>query len=334
MKDIDRLDAALRPLARVTPGTPPAGASGAGARSLLATILAEDPAREPSDAAARPRPARRYPVRRFALGAAAAAAIATGIVAGPGLLSGATPSYAVSKDADGVVYVTIRDFTDPGGLRRQLRDLDVPAIVDYAPPGRWCREPRGEHVADIPAGLYSVPENIPGEEHGNGWRMRIDTKLFRPGETFVWTISDNSTSTILMRGPVSPCVLIPSTNNMIRTMPPSLPPELDKVATHVATVKGGSLAGFRVDEKTVGEVLPELRRRGLRVEFVLMAIAQGNPGGYGVLGVRKKPVGDDWIVWEANEDRPSNGVVQLLVTKERYDRNPVYAGPRDAIIKE
>jgi hypothetical protein len=27
----------------------------------------------------------------------------------------------------------------------------------------------------------------------------------------------------------------------------------------VATTKGGSLAGYRVDEKTVGEVVPEMR---------------------------------------------------------------------------
>ncbi|MGW5687446.1 hypothetical protein [Nonomuraea sp. NPDC003754] len=44
------------------------------------------------------------------------------------------------------------------------------------------------------------------------------------------------------------------------------------------------------------------------------------------------PVGDDWIVWEAQEN--GKNAVRLLVTDRRYDRNPVYDGPRDAVIKE
>ncbi|MEU8244633.1 hypothetical protein [Nonomuraea sp. NPDC048916] len=321
MNDIDNLVRAIDPAPRAPDHSP-------GARELRAAILAED--RGAPIAATRH--AGRSGPRRLLLGLTAAAVLATGIVVGPSLLedgSGVTPSYAVTKDSNGIVYVTVRDFSDAAGLRRQLRDLGVPAIVDHAPHGQKCQEPRGTYVEQIPAGLYSVPENIPGEARGPGWRMRIDTKLFRPGQTFVWTITDSpggsSTSTILMTGPVAPCVLVPDdTRGKVETNPPY----------RVATLKDRTLAGLRVDEKTVGEVLPELEKRGLKVKFLIMGIAPGNPGGYGELRTQDTPVGDDWIVWEAEESTREDGVIRLLVTDKRYDRNPVYGGPRDDIIKE
>ncbi|MEU7895829.1 hypothetical protein AB0B45_23605 [Nonomuraea sp. NPDC049152] len=247
---------------------------------------------------------------------------------GPSLLEdgvGVPSSYAVTKAADGIVIIQVRDFHDAPGLERRLKDLDVPAIVDYVPYGQMCREPRGKHVRDIPQGLYSLPESIPGERHG--WQMRIDTKLFRPGQTFVWTISGpangggGSTTTSLMEGPVSSCEPVPA----------PVQKEI-KAEFRTATTKGGSLEGFRVDEKTVGEVLPELKKRGKKVIFLIMAIAPGNPGGFGEERTQQEPVSDDWIVWEAEEN--AKGVIRLLVTDRRYDKNPVYGGPRDAIITE
>jgi len=118
----------------------------------------------------------------------------------------------VTKDSHGVVLVTIRDFRDVAGLRKQLRDLGVPAVVDYVPAGKRCRGPRGSNVENIPRGLYTTPMNIPGEKEG--WQMRIDTRLFEPGQTIVWTVTampdgGSSTSTILMNDPVTPCVLVP-----------------------------------------------------------------------------------------------------------------------------
>ncbi|WP_186404152.1 hypothetical protein [[Actinomadura] parvosata] len=321
MNKIRDIDEITRALARVEPGKPGGHADDAGARKLLAAIAAERPA--PSIG----HPQRR-PARRLVLGLAGAGLLAVGIAVGPGLLlkDSGTPSYAVTKEPDGVVYVQIRDFRDKEGLAKRLKELNVPAIVDYAPPGQWCKEPRGTLVRDIPRGLYSVPENIPGEEPGRGWQMRIDTKLFKPGQTFVWTISDNSTSTILRSGPIAPCVLVPD-----KSHDPKPPVKSDY---RLATTKGRSLAGFRVDEKTVGEVLPEIKRRGLKVEYLIMAVAPDNPGGFGVLRTQTKPVGDDWIVWEAEESLREPGLIRLLVTDKRFDRNPVYAGPRDNVITE
>ncbi|GII64735.1 hypothetical protein Skr01_48200 [Sphaerisporangium krabiense] len=320
MKDIDDIDVITRKLARVEPGRPGGHAAGPGARELLTAITAERP--EPSA----PRP-RRHSARRLTVGLVGAGLLAGGIVVGPSLLlkDGGTSSYAVTKDSDGVVYVQVRNFRDKAGLAKRLEELNVPAIVDYAPPGMWCEEPRGAYAEDVPRGLYSVPENIPGEEGGEGWQMRIDTKLFKPGQTFVWTISDRSTSTILMSGPVAPCVLVPDASREVRVIEPDYRP---------ATTKGGSLSGFRVDEKTVGEVRPELERRGLKVTYLIMAVAPDNPGGFGEVRTQSRPVGDDWIVWEAEQSIRRPGLIRLLVTEKRFDRNPVYGGPRDDVIKE
>ncbi|GII86855.1 hypothetical protein Ssi03_48450 [Sphaerisporangium siamense] len=319
MKHIDDIDVITRKLARVEPGRPGGDAAGPGARKLLAAISAEQA--EPS--AVRPR---RHSARRLTVGLIGAGLLAAGVVVGPSLLKDdGTSSYAVTKDPDGVVYVQVRDFRDKAGLAKRLAELNVPAVVDYAPPGMWCEEPRGALVRDIPRGLYSVPENIPGDEAGQGWQMRIDTKLFKPGQTFVWTISDRWTSTILMSGPVAPCVLVPDTSHEPKAIEPDY---------RTATTKGRSLADFRVDEKTVGEVLPELTRRGLEVTYLIMAVAPDNPGGFGELRTQTEPVGDDWIVWEAEESVRRPGLIRLLVTGERFDRNPVYGGPRDDVIKE
>ncbi|WP_433367848.1 hypothetical protein [Streptosporangium sp. CA-115845] len=319
MKNIDEIEV-VKSLARVEPGRRGGNPADAEARALLAAITSEEPGTVTR--------ARGYAPRRLALGLAAAVVVSTGAVVGPSLLesgSGVSTSWAVTKAANGMVTIQVRDFRDAVGLEKRLKNLDVPAIVDYVPWGQRCRQPRGKHVMDIPQGLYSRPGNIPGEKHG--WQMRIDTRLFRPGQTFVWTISapesgeSSSTSTYLMEGPVTSCVPVPAPD----------PAEI-KAEFRSATLKGRSLEGFRVDEKTVGEVLPELRKRGRKVIFLIMSIPPGNPGGFGEERTQEKPVGDDWIVWEAEEN--AKGVIRLLVTEKRYDRNPVYGGPRDAAVAD
>ncbi|MGW2150467.1 hypothetical protein ACWCOT_39595 [Nonomuraea bangladeshensis] len=313
--------AAIRALARVEPGGRGGEASGAAGRALLAAITAQEPPQETAQEAEQEtvaRPVRRRLLRRPVLGLAAAAALAAGIVTVPIALRDGTPSsYAVTLD-DGTVTIQIRDFDDAAGLERRLKELKVPAIVDHVPEGMMCRQPRGTLVQNIPRGLYSMPENIPGETEG--WQMRINTKLFGPGQTFVWTISGKGgvTTTYLMEGPVAACEPVPTPTFQIKE------PEF-----RVATTKGRSLEGLRVDEKTVGEVLPELRRRGRKVLFAIISVPPGNPGGYGVDRVQKEPVGDGWVVWEAEEN--AEGTIRLLVTEQRLNSNPVYGGPRDAL---
>ncbi|GAA0951594.1 hypothetical protein [Nonomuraea longicatena] len=318
MNDTDEI-AAITPLSRVRHGADPASE---GARSLLADITAHTP--EPGPA---PRRGRRP--ARLLLGLAATAVLGSAAVLGPSLLSD-DASYAVTKTPDGKVVIEVTDFRDAAGLERRLKELNVPAIVDFVPMGQTCRENRGKFVAyeDIPKGLYAMPGWVPELPNDGtpGLRMLIDTTLFKPGQTFVWTISpstagDGSSTTILMEGPIGPCEPIP--------VPEVTPP---KQEYRLATSKGGSLHGLRVDEKSVGEVLPELRKRGKKVVFLLMIVAPDNPGGYGVGRTQRTPVPDHWTVWEAEEN--DKGVIRLMVTEKRFDRNPVYAGPRDNVIKE
>ncbi|MFF0864030.1 RNA polymerase sigma factor [Nonomuraea sp. NPDC003560] len=78
--------------------------------------------------------------------------------------------------------------------------------------------------------------------------------------------------------------------------------------------------------------LPDDDRELLSVIFAVIGVPPGNPGGYGIDRTQSTPVGDDWVVWEAEEN--AKGVIQLLVTEERLDKNPVYGGPRDAVIQD
>ncbi|SDL96290.1 hypothetical protein SAMN05421869_13398 [Nonomuraea jiangxiensis] len=312
MNDIDEIEA-IKPLARVEPGAQGGEPSGPAARALLAVITAQEPATAP-------RTGRRYTPRRLAFGLAAVAALAVGATVVPIVLRDVPSSYAVNLN-DGMVTIQIRDFGDAAGLERRLKELKVPAMVDLVPKGMMCREPRGKHVEDIPRGLYSLPENIPGEPEG--WQMRINTKLFGPGQTFVWTLSGKGggTTTYLMEGPVAPCEPVPAP-----------PPRMIKPEFRVRTDPGSALAGLRVDEKTVGQVLPELRSRGKKVIFAIISVPPGNPGGYGIDRTQEEPVPDNWVIWEGEEN--AKGVIRLLVTEHRLDKNPVYGGPRDAFIKE
>ncbi|HTU15247.1 MAG TPA: hypothetical protein VMF31_08615 [Solirubrobacterales bacterium] len=97
----------------------------------LRQVVAErpEPARDPA-------PARSHGTRRparFAMagGGLAAAVAAVAIFAGSG---DNTPSaYAVAKNPDGAVTVSIKSLKDADGLEASLRDAGVPAEVNYTP---------------------------------------------------------------------------------------------------------------------------------------------------------------------------------------------------------
>ena len=79
--------------------------------------------------------------RRVALAGAVATALAVGVGVGVPLLSGDSPAYAVTSNADGTVTVEIRDLRDAAGLERELREAGLPAVVRYLPLGKACKEP-------------------------------------------------------------------------------------------------------------------------------------------------------------------------------------------------
>ncbi|MEV6153744.1 hypothetical protein AB0L53_25705 [Nonomuraea sp. NPDC052129] len=279
----------------------------------LAELKEHVAARAAAERAGRPHAAAEragWPRRRMVLAVAAGAAIAAvASVVTVSSMGGADRAYAVTKDSDGIVYVTVRDFRDAAGLTRQLKSLNVPAIVDFVPAGQKCKEPRAEPVTDIPRGLYYAPRNIPGDDAGSGWQMQINTKLFKPGQTFVWTLAvdpvygGSDTSTILMRDPVAPCELVPDD---VQHVVPKMPfPEVT------------SLGGYRVEGKTVGEVLPEIEKRGLKVTYLITEPPpERYPGDPYLMYPTKQgtPVGADWFVWQADE--PEKGVIRLMVTQK------------------
>ena len=90
-----------------------------------------------------------------------------------------------------------------------------------------------------------------------------------------------------------------------------------------ATGKGEMLEGYDPEEKTVGEVLAEARRRHVHAVFQVIAPAPGYDGYRFEPGKQPVKVGDDWIVWRAESEQA--GVLRLLVTKDRLPKNPTKA---------
>ena len=108
--------------------------------------------------------------RRIPAMAAALAVVAAAAIAVTTLLPGHQPSgpvtvqlaaWTVVKQADGTVYVTIRELRDPAGLQRTLRADGIPASVTFA----GAAEP----------GVPTVPAPVP-----SGCRDRDGTGLPRP----------------------------------------------------------------------------------------------------------------------------------------------------------
>lgn len=156
-------------------------------------------------------PARRAPRRyvrpALALGAGAAAATATLVAASVGT---GTPAYAVTRSADGTVTITLTDFSDTTQLSQELKQLGVPAAVDYIPQGEYCYQADAHPVPDVPEGLYSVPSPT---SSGPGWSMQLDTSLLQSGQMLLFGISagsvrstdEYSSSSYLVTGQATAC---------------------------------------------------------------------------------------------------------------------------------
>ncbi|WP_327584589.1 hypothetical protein OHA25_53980 [Nonomuraea sp. NBC_00507] len=295
----------LKRLARVHDEDLAGQASSAGARALLAAILAEEPV--PEHARHRTRRLRRLVVGAVALGGLAAAA-----VVGPTVLGerGPATSYANSAidiELRGDTYVaTIKDpFADHAKYTEGFKAVGLNVNLEVVPasPSR---------VGKI-AGM-----SMSGPLASNGLSFSFDTGRAPEGCTLG---QDGCAMTVSVPRDWSGWARI----QLGRTAEPGeryrnlLP----------ATGRGEMLEGFRADEKTVGEVRTELRRRGLEAVFQIVR-PDPRSGGYGLEpeGWRAAEVGDDWIVWEAYAAQAD--VVRLLVTKDRLPKNPIYGGPKPA----
>ncbi|WP_043631731.1 hypothetical protein [Nonomuraea candida] len=246
---------------------------------------------------------------RLAVGAVAALGLATAIVIGPSLLGerGVTPSYAnaaidIRLRGDSYVAVIKDPFADYAKYTEGFKavGLDVNLTLVPASPSQ-VGELTGIRISGMPA--------------SNGRSIESGTEpagctLGQAGCAMSLTVPRDWTGWASVR--------------LGRAAEPG-----EKYQNwRSATSRGEMLEGFRADEKTVGEVLAEVRRRDLSAVFQVIEPAPGRQG----YGLRKEQrpdeVGDDWIVWEAQSEQA--GVVRLLVTEERLPKNPVYGGPKPA----
>jgi hypothetical protein len=188
-------------------------------RAVVAARPAPAPATAPSPARGVAR-AHRVPRARLSLAAGAAAATVAGVLLATGG-GGATPAYAVEKQPDGSVTVEINSLRDAAGLQEKLRAAGIPAVVDYTPFGKTCREPRGKPASGGRTDLRRTGVAPPGNGHPMSMGVRvgdhsatftIPRDSVGPGQTLVITSSVgsgfSSLGTEIVEGPVAPCQLV------------------------------------------------------------------------------------------------------------------------------
>ncbi|MEU4231841.1 hypothetical protein AB0F17_46740 [Nonomuraea sp. NPDC026600] len=142
------------------------------------------------------------------LGLAAAAAVAFP------LMFGGTPAFAVAKNADGTITITINEAKDPEALEADLKRMGYNIVVDYLPRGKKCAtRPRGENwLSKEEAPLAVFPPTV--ETDG----FQIDPQQIKPGQTGVleFAVDDDPkpggvVAAIWARvsnSPVAPCDLV------------------------------------------------------------------------------------------------------------------------------
>ncbi|MFE3452786.1 hypothetical protein ACFXJ8_28060 [Nonomuraea sp. NPDC059194] len=276
--------------------------SGAGARTLLESIMAAGQVHEP---AVRRGPAR--PVRRLAVAAVAVSALAAAAVIGPGLIEGGkgvATSYANSAieiERRGDLWVArVKDpYADHALYGEAFKAVGLDVSLNLLP-----ASPSG--VGNVVRMGFSG-KTTPSKGGLGGGVEPDGCELGSPGCSLAVTVAVDFTGT-----------------GVISLGRPAKPGERYENAAS-ATEKGESLHGVKVDERTVGEVRRAAAERG--VKTVIWMIEPNEGGGFGYNPNRQpEKVGDDWIVWDAEVLAPD--AVKLLVTEKRLAKNPVYGGPR------
>jgi hypothetical protein len=151
-------------------------------------------------------PARR-PRHRLVL----AAGVAVAAVAGASVFALRTPpAYAVERDPDGSIRVSVYDYRDPQGLQQRIEAFGVKAAVDYLPAGMTCQESRADFVPADRMPLKMVDwAPLSSEDR----YFKVHPQYIRAGQTFVYTVQlsehDQRAAIRLADGPVAPCVPVP-----------------------------------------------------------------------------------------------------------------------------
>ncbi|BCY10317.1 hypothetical protein [Actinoplanes sp. L3-i22] len=146
--------------------------------------------------------------RTLALAAAAVLVAAASAVTVPLLRT--TPAYAVQRDPDGSIRITIRQYTDAAGLQRRIASFGVRAVVDFLPARTVCQAPRADFVPPqrMPLGLVDW-STLSEPDH----YFKVHPEFIGPGQTFVYAVQIDKGSTRaairLADGPVGRCVPVP-----------------------------------------------------------------------------------------------------------------------------
>ncbi|GAA4181981.1 hypothetical protein GCM10022252_07170 [Streptosporangium oxazolinicum] len=142
-------------------------------------------------------------------------AVAAVAVAAPLALGGGA-AYAVSKNDDGTIFITINEAKDPKRLQADLRDMGLNAVVDYIPRGKKCSpQPRSQSFLskeEVPLTVWPGPET---QESG----FTIDPRAVGDGQVAVLEFSVSEQPHLAVAGiwarvsdgPVADCVLVDST---------------------------------------------------------------------------------------------------------------------------
>ncbi|MEV6929363.1 hypothetical protein AB0M46_33405, partial [Dactylosporangium sp. NPDC051485] len=142
----------------------------------------------------------------------AVAGLAAVAATGAAVLHDDGPAFAVERDPDGAVRVSVFDYRDPDGLRQRLAAFGVRAAVDFLPAGKLCQEPRAD---------YMPPDRVPlalvdfSPLDANHTYFRVHPEYLGPEQTFVYTVQvdrdhhDQRFRIRVANGPVAPCTQVP-----------------------------------------------------------------------------------------------------------------------------
>lgn len=119
-------------------------------------------------------------------------------------------AYAVERDPDGSIRITIRQYKDAAGLQRRIASFGVRAAVDFLPAGRVCQGGRADFVAPEQMPLALVDFSTLSEpDH----YFKVHPEWIGAGQTFVYAAQINKGTTKaairLADGPVGACVPVP-----------------------------------------------------------------------------------------------------------------------------
>jgi hypothetical protein len=190
----------------------------------------------------RPRIRMSFSRRRLALAGGVAALAAVAAAAGvPFLTGGAEPAYAVSKNDDGSVTVEVGSLADAAGLEAKLREAGIPAVVQYLPPGKACKQPWFTRASPGDAGAPTMIKG--GVLHTTDGRTRFTISKGLPADLTLVIMTQTGTAPgtptgaasmgiAFAKGTVPPCEMV---DVPAGSLPLGPPPPGAQLHTNVGT---------------------------------------------------------------------------------------------------